>query len=308
MNFRFIIFLFICCLTFSCNKTEKTSAEATNTASNPVFKGPVIPDIITDPSLRVDYIMSHYWDYYNFNDTALLKTQMPEQAFVDFIHICSNIEEEKKSITGLNTLLEKLSSNKTTLHHFLKLGDKYLYDPNSPYRNDSWYLLFLKAAVNKGFKNEAEKMKYEKRLILCSKNNRGSKAENFKISYIDNISSNMYDVRSEYLILYFHNPECEDCKITGKKLAESPVVNSLISSGKLNILSVYTDEDLSIWEKHYDELPSNWINTYNNKAEVKNLEIYDLKAIPALYLLDKDKNVIIKDAKPEDLLFYLSNI
>lgn len=307
MNLRFIIFLLIGNLTISCNKSGKDTSEATKNVSNLVFKAPIIPDIITDPSLRADYVMSHYWDNYNFNDTALLKTQMPEQAFVDFIHICSNIEEEK-ALSGINTLLQKVSSNSFTLHHFLKLGDKYLYDPNSAYRNDAWYLLILKVAINMGFKNEAENYKYKKRFQLCSKNNTGSKAEDFKISYIDNTSIRMYSVRSEYLIIYFHNPECEDCKITGKKLAESPVINSLISSGKLNLLSVYTDEDLSIWDRHYDELPSNWINTYNNDAEVKNLEIYDIKAIPTLYLLDKSKKVIMKDAKPEDLLFYLSNI
>jgi hypothetical protein len=216
--------------------------------------------------------------------------------------------EEEKAIKGFKTLSNKIVSNPLSTGSFLNLADKYLYDPNSPFRNDQLYLVLLKTSVGANFGNQADEIKYKKRLELCSKNNKGNKAENFKISYIDNSSLNMYSVKSDLLLIYFHNPECEDCKNTGKKLAESAVINSLISSGKLNLLSVYTDEDLTIWEMHYDELPSNWINTYNNNAEVKNLEIYDLKAIPTLYLLDKNKNVIMKDAKPEDLLFYLENI
>ena len=35
---------------------------------------------------------------------------------------------------------------------------------------------------------------------------------------------------------------------------------------------------------------------------LKNNEIYNVRAIPSLYLLDKDKTVILKDAVQEKLL------
>lgn len=308
MNYKLLIIVLVSLSVISCKKTEKKEEiNLSHKSDSQAYKAPSIPNVITDPALKADYVMAHYWDNFNFEDTSVLKSRMPEQAFVDFLHVCNSIDEEL-ALTGIKKLTNKAVVNISTLHHFLKLGDRYLYDPNSPFRNDSWYLQLLKTSVDFGFNNEAEKIKYEKRLALCSKNNKGNKAENFKISYIDKSSLKMHAVKSDLLVIYFHNPECEECKVTGKKLADSRAINNLISTGKLNLLSVYTDEDLTIWEKHYDELPSNWINTYNNNAEVKNLEIYDLKAIPTLYLLDKNKNVIMKDAKIEDLLFYLGNI
>ena len=39
------------------------------------------------------------------------------------------------------------------------------------------------------------------------------------------------------------------------------------------------------------DVPAAWINSYDNTVSLKNDEIYDLKAIPTLYLLDKTKKL-----------------
>ncbi len=40
-----------------------------------------------------------------------------------------------------------------------------------------------------------------------------------------------------------------------------------------------------------------WINGYDKELTVLERELYDLKAMPTLYLLDKDKKVLLKDAR-----------
>ena len=42
-------------------------------------------------------------------------------------------------------------------------------------------------------------------------------------------------------------------------------------------------------------MPDNWINSYDKSMKMKNDELYDLRAIPTLYLLDQDKVVLLKD-------------
>lgn len=301
-----IILVFLAVLVVSCDKKTETKTVIEKTPVS-LYKVPAIPNYIVESTEKAEYLMKHYWDNYNFNDTTILNQKMPEQAFADFLHICNNIED-KQAISGMNTFLNYAENDSIVFYYFLKLSDKYLYNPNSPYRNEPLYVLFLKKALSKGLLDETQKIICQKRLDLCIKNNIGAKAEDFTISYNDNSKTKLHKIFSEYLVIYFHNPECDECKNVSKIMQESQLIENLINTGKLNILTVYTDEDLSIWKKHYTELPTNWINTYNNNAEVKNLEIYDLKAIPTLYLLDKNKNVIMKDAKIEDLLFYLGNI
>ena len=48
-----------------------------------------------------------------------------------------------------------------------------------------------------------------------------------------------------------------------------------------------------------------WINSYESTVSLKNVEIYDLKAIPTLYLLDKDKKVVLKDVTFNQVENYL---
>jgi len=52
-------------------------------------------------------------------------------------------------------------------------------------------------------------------------------------------------------------------------------------------------------------MPASWINSYDSAVSLKNDEIYDLKAIPTLYLLDKDKKVVLKDVTFNQVENYL---
>lgn len=56
------------------------------------------------------------------------------------------------------------------------------------------------------------------------------------------------------------------------------------------------DEELQEWKRHLSDFPKEWINGYDKGLVIKEKNLYDLKAIPTLYLLDQKKIVILKDA------------
>ena len=74
------------------------------------------------------------------------------------------------------------------------------------------------------------------------------------------------------------------------------MLSELIKKKKLTILSLYPDEGLDEWRKHRNEFPAEWINGYDKSFTIKTKNLYDLKAIPTLYLLDANKKVLLKDA------------
>lgn len=74
---------------------------------------------------------------------------------------------------------------------------------------------------------------------------------------------------------------------------------------ELKLLSFYPDEELDEWKNHLSDYPSEWLNSYDAKQMVQEKGIYDLKAIPTLYLLDKNKTVLLKDATAEEIEKYL---
>ena len=48
-----------------------------------------------------------------------------------------------------------------------------------------------------------------------------------------------------------------------------------------------------------------WVNGYDKTFAIKEQQLYDLKAIPTLYLLNKDKTVLLKDAPAQTIEEYL---
>ena len=65
------------------------------------------------------------------------------------------------------------------------------------------------------------------------------------------------------------------------------------------------DELLDEWHAYKEHIPLKWINSYDKGTVIRNKNLYDLKAIPALYLLDAEKRVIVKDSTEVGFIEYM---
>ncbi len=130
---------------------------------------------------------------------------------------------------------------------------------------------------------------------LKEQNIPGYTANNFSFTTLSGKKNQLYHIDAKYTLLFFYNPECEACKEYKEMLKSSTVISMAIRTGMLKVLAIYIDKDISIWEKHLPEMPKNWIQGRDNNEYLYKNKIYDLHAIPTIYLLDKDKKVILKD-------------
>ena len=80
----------------------------------------------------------------------------------------------------------------------------------------------------------------------------------------------------------------------------------MIGDKRLKVLSMYPDEDMKAWKEYLPTLPTHWLNGYDASQQIKNEELYDLRAIPTLYLIDRKKFVILKDAPFGEIEHYLT--
>ncbi|KAA5118039.1 DUF5106 domain-containing protein, partial [Bacteroides fragilis] len=55
-----------------------------------------------------------------------------------------------------------------------------------------------------------------------------------------------------------------------------------------------------------NDFAKEWTNGYDKELVIKNKNLYDLRAIPTLYLLDKNKTVLLKDATLQKVEQYLA--
>jgi len=284
----------------TCKNTEKKSSNIRTLKSEQIREKD-----ITSP----EFIIKNYWQNFNFADTALVhRPQITEQAFADYINILEQVPLELAG-NGIGIMMKKAEAKNEMFVCFATLCEKYLYDPNSPVRNEELYLDALDNILATKCLDNIHKERYKHQYKVAQRNRVGHKAADITYKLFSGRKGNLYSIKADFTLIYFNNPECNDCGVVMGNLAHSAVINDLLNKGQLKLLAFYPDKDLSVWNRHQADYPSSWINGRDSKGEmVKGKEIYDLKAIPSLYLLDSQKNVLLKDARFEQVEIYLKSI
>ena len=294
--------LALCCLAGACGSgNEKKQATASKN-----FQMIEVPSILDNPDDRAAYIGKNYWRNFDFTDTSLIgKPEITEQAFADYVHIIEHMNAETAA-ASVKTTLSKAEADTAMYPHFLALFEKYLYDPNSPMRNETLYITVLRVAIGSPKTSEAEKTRMRYRLDLAQRNRPEMPATDFTYTLASGKTGTLYDIDAEYLILFFNNPGCHACQETIDQINGSETVRKMIGDKRLKVLSVYPDEDMKAWKEYFPTLPTHWLNGYDASQQIKNEELYDLRAIPTLYLIDRKKFVILKDAPFGEIEHYLT--
>lgn len=301
-----IFFLFlILCTACGNRKASDNQAEDIKSDSTKIFALPVIPALLNTPESRADYLVRHYWENVDFADTTYLDhREVMEQAWVDYIDIMKLVPEET-AISAIKQMYKDAGKKKKVFFYFTDLAEKYLYDPNSPMRNEELYIPVLDAMLESSVLDDTEKILPKGRRELAEQNRPGRQAEDFTYTLVSGKSGTLYGVKADYTLLFINNPGCHACEEGIKELKQAPAINKEFEAGNLKILSVYPDEDKEEWERHLSDFPKEWINGYDKKLMIKEKNLYDLKAIPTLYLLDKNKKVLLKDVVVGQIEQYL---
>ena len=54
--------------------------------------------------------------------------------------------------------------------------------------------------------------------------------------------------------------------------------------------------------------PKEWYNGFDPDYVIRTDELYNVRAIPSLYVLDSQKNVVMKDAVPDKVFSFFCNL
>lgn len=280
--------------------------------ANSAFPLPEIPESIKDNRERAIYLSKYYWDSFPFNDTSLIsQIEVTEQGLVDYIHILNYIpfNDAKKS---LNNLFTQAQENPKMYTHFASLFQKYYYDADSPFRNEELYIPTLDIILKSNVLSPSDQEAYDFQREMIHKNRVGTKASDFDYTLFNGEDKRMRDFKSDFLILLFTNPNCSICSDITDEINNSEVLKKVFSHNSFNrnmltVMSIYPGNDVKQWYEKLSSMPQkNWINGYDNGMVITNKRVYDIKAIPTIYLLDKNKRIILKDTSLEEIESYFS--
>lgn len=200
------MFMVVICVVFACGRvTDKGGSEKTH------FELPVIPAMLGSEEEKTVYLAEHYWDHFDFSDTVLLRNEeVTEQAFADFLSVLNQVPgqvagksagsllgkawqaDQSAKVGGKDTVTWALYKENFRFDYFTEQFSHYLYDPNSPYRNDALYGVVLQQLLS--MPEVPELLKERSRYVYDKllKNRVGDSATDFYYTAVSGKKKSLY--------------------------------------------------------------------------------------------------------------------
>ncbi|MBR1520887.1 MAG: DUF5106 domain-containing protein [Bacteroidaceae bacterium] len=232
-------------------------------AQEAVFPYPEIPDSVEEPSVRLSYILDHFWCHYSFADTTVTNRQVGEQGLVDFLNLMQHADSISAA-HGAACFADSLSKYPVATDFFTQQMEHYLADPDSPLHSDEVYALLLRALP--------QTPQREWLLQQLAKNRTGMVATDIWVTDLHGKRQRLHSIEAELTLLIFFSPECPRCQQLEAQLEQEPLI---VQNPRLSVVRMQKEK---------------------LKAE------YYVPFTPALYLLDKKKRIVLKDTNLQVLL------
>ena len=317
MKIKFIIISVALIATAACGNNRK----AEQFKALP-FPETVPPAMMEDPLDRAEYMALNMWNAildpsrsYPCDSAYVsgVRREDVEQKFANWTQILGAIgmpaaEKAVGRLYDKALACERKDTSSNVFETFRDMVDKYLFDPNSPLRNEDFYGVYAARLAECDLIPVEMRDKYARDARLCALNKVGTKAADFRFADARGRIHTLYGINAPYTLLFFSNPGCGACMDIINVLKGEPAIARMIADGVIAVLNIYIDEELDEWRSYMPVYPEEWYNGFDPDFIIRNETLYNVRAIPSLYLLDKDKKVLLKDA-PEDRMFaYLGNI
>ena len=320
------------------SKKAAADTDSTKTAAAPAAATVAFPyiQIPQDKQNSPSYAATRFWDDYldparTFDpDTTLVAGVAPQyltHAFEQYASVLGHCSTPE-ALAAQDTLMKRLSTfeerhdNGAVRSNLLFLNEHYFFDPQSPYRCEDFYIPVLEAELKLSGKNapdQADASRYSFALEGCRMNRIGTKAKNLTLTSPEGAKTELRSIKSDYYILVFGNPDCEACReLTAcfnnpdstaaawnypqmaDFIRELP---NLAARKKVAFIGIYPDEDIASWKRHAGDYPDYW-HSYRSRIPDRTAG-YSLRAIPSLYLLDRNQTVMMKDPTIDRILDFL---
>lgn len=258
------------------------------------------PSPPADPARRLAWLAEHYWDSFDWNDVRwITETSALEGAFMFWADLLGRISEtDAARLSG--ALLHKVDSHPDIQLLLLDAAGYFWQHPGSMFRNEKLLIPMLEAAIAAPGIGDIHKAHLRARLASALRNRPGTRAADFTYTTGNGSHGTLHGFRAGYTLLMFYNPGCPECGRIEEYIPSSEVFAPLIASGRLKVLAVYPGEDIEAWREHLAQMPAGW--TVGHAPMGKDgTAAYDLPGIPAFYLLDRDKTVLVK-YRPVDVI------
>ncbi len=249
------------------------------------------------------YYKEHYFDNIDFKNPATIFTP----------YINNKIETYMENLTApipdsINTSIDYILSKMTTQSEIWRYYVSYFlnkYARSQYVGMDAVYVHMVKNYYAKGLTpwvDEENLIKIIDNALKMENVLIGKKAPNVILYKEDGTPVSLYDVVSDYTVLLFWKTDCGHCKASMPDIIKFQ--EQYMDKG-VKVISVCTkmgDKISECWEKVKElKMEGLFLNLGDEKNRSNFHSLYNVQTTPSIFILDKDKKILIKQIPAEKL-------
>ncbi|MEA1885673.1 MAG: thioredoxin-like domain-containing protein [Bacteroidota bacterium] len=273
----------------------------------PDFK---IPDNLSNKdSIRwlmgYNYNKNHFFDNINLDDPRLIRTPILHNKLRTFFSDVI-IQAPDSVIPEIRKVISMAEGNPETFRYVLVFIFNHFRDSQIMGHDavlvmlaDEYYLNGRADWAGEKFLDDLKKDVANIRPSLI-----GKKAMNITMETFSGVWKSLYDIKSEFTILYFWEPNCGHCKTVTPKLRD---IYSKYRDKGIEVFAVCTQNNREEWENYIIENRLEWINGWDPMRATSYDFYYNVRATPMLYILNKDKEIIAKKLPIDNVEAFIKN-
>jgi peroxiredoxin len=251
------------------------------------------------PNPAYQYAMrTNFWSNFDFTDSRLMRTKLYASKLQIYIEQVTppridSVKQSADCILGLTKpnlefyqytlrwLTQKVDGNTESLYAeslFVHLVDKYHHQ-----------------ALSGTDKYSLERMDYKANLVRP--NLLGQFAPDIKLPDSTGLIQSLYELKADYTVLFFFSSLCDHCR------KATPIVKSVCEQYEakgIKVFAVNTDGISAPWKEFISSNNLRWTNVIA-ELESPTQKAFAAYNLPVIYILDKNKKIIVKKIKAEQL-------
>lgn len=269
---------------------------------NPDLRNPLNPDGTVDKDLQLFYYKQDMWSNVDFDDVRLLRTPIISNKLKKYLQEYT-VQVADSVIASSDYLIKKVLNNKEYFQFFCNWiainyepGKTTIMDPQAVRVHlTKNYFTHEKAFWFKDKPYEIDRL--QQRASEMEASLVGLKGPNVTANNPAGQARSIYEMKSDYIIVYLYNPNCEHC------IEETPKLVKFYNEWKnrgVDVFAIAIDTDDEEWKGYIAKTGMTWTNVFDptNKSIYKK---YYVDITPEIYVLGPDRTIIAKNMKTHQL-------
>ena len=251
------------------------------------------------------YNKDHFFDNIDFSDERLLRTPIFQARLnVFFTNVVIQIAD------SINKEIDKIIARCSANHDVFQFVAVYLFNHFRESEIMGHDAVMVKLADDIYLSGKADWTTKEWRDNLRKEIDRirpnliGVKAHDLVMNTYTGVYRSLYDIKKDFTILYFWEPDCGHCQEATPKL--KAYYDKAKNEG-VEVFAVCTQSDRAKWEKYIQDNKLDWINGWDPQRLTNFDFYYNVQATPGIYILNKDKIIIAKKLPVETIGSFIDN-